>query len=397
MPMPSGSNPTILIPASTMLSALGDDPEKFLERLSSPEPFGEAPEGFAPEAVLQKGCRIARNIGIEEEDLSRELLLALALTAPLFERARAAGVDLSEIGFIFGATTAGTPEAAERIRENEASPLKRWRMMGIGRMAPVIARAFGIAGPVFTVSTACTAGAKAIAEGARLLARGRVKAVIAGGIDVLSPMTLAGFSALGARSPERAKPFRSDRTGLHLAEGGGFLLMTTEDKKFPCASVMLRGFGESSDAHHICAPDPTGDGAKRAILEALGGLAPSETGFALLHGTATEQNDAMEARVMAELLPGVPAASLKRAVGHQLAGAGAMNAAAACALLEKGGKLPFNFFAGEREFADGKMPEAFLRSLTGADNPCELAIPRILVSAFAFGGSNAALLFEKCQ
>lgn len=120
--MPSGSNPTILIPASTMLSALGDDPEKFLERLSSPEPFGEAPEGFAPEAVLQKGCRIARNIGIEEEDLSRELLLALALTAPLFERARAAGVDLSEIGFIFGATTAGTPEAAERIRENEASP-----------------------------------------------------------------------------------------------------------------------------------------------------------------------------------------------------------------------------------------------------------------------------------
>ena len=154
---------------------------------------------------------------------------------------------------------------------------------------------------------------------------------------------------------------------------------------------------ESSDAHHICAPDPTGDGAKRAILEALGGLAPSETGFALLHGTATEQNDAMEARVMAELLPGVPAASLKRAVGHQLAGAGAMNAAAACALLEKGGKLPFNFFAGEREFADGKMPEAFLRSLTGADNPCELAIPRILVSAFAFGGSNAALLFEKCQ
>lgn len=251
--MPSGSNPTILIPASTMLSVLGDDPEKFLDRLASPKPFPEAPEGCAPEAVLQKGRRIARHLGIEEEEESRELLLGLALTAPLFERARSAGVDLSGIGFIFGATTAGTPEAAERIRENEASPLKRWRMTEIGRTAPVIARAFGIAGPVFTVSTACTAGAKAIAEGARMLARGRVKTVIAGGLDVLSPMTLAGFSTLGARSPERAKPFRSDRTGLHLAEGGGFLLMTTEAKKFPDASVMLRGFGESSDAHHICA------------------------------------------------------------------------------------------------------------------------------------------------
>jgi len=99
---------------------------------------------------------------------------------------------------------------------------------------------------------------------------------------------------------------------------------------------------------------------------------------------------------MAELLPGVPAASLKRAVGHQLAGAGAMNAAAACALLEKGGKLPNNFFAGERAFADERLPEAFLKSLTDSDAPRELVIPRILVSAFAFGGSNAALLFEKC-
>ena len=394
--MDSGLNPTILIPASTMLSALGDDPDTFLERLASPEPFPETPDGSAPEAVLQEGRRIARELGIKEEEESRELLFALALTAPLFERARSAGVALSDIGFIFGATTAGTPEAAERIRENEASPLKRWRMMEIGRTAPLIARAFGIAGPVFTVSTACTAGAKAIAEGARLLARGRVKAVVAGGLDVLSPMTLAGFSALGARSPERAKPFRRDRTGLHLAEGGGFLLMTTEADKFPETHVRLRGFGESSDAHHICAPDPTGDGAKRAILKALGDLAPSETGFALLHGTATEQNDAMEARVMADLLPGVPATSLKRAVGHQLAGAGAMNAAAACALLEKGGMLPNNFFAGERAFADERLPEAFLRSLTDSDVPRELVIPRILVSAFAFGGSNAALLFEKC-
>ena len=72
MPMDSGLNPTILIPASTMLSALGDDPERFLERLASPEPFSEIPDGAAPGEVLKKGRRIARDLGIEEGEESRE-------------------------------------------------------------------------------------------------------------------------------------------------------------------------------------------------------------------------------------------------------------------------------------------------------------------------------------
>ena len=394
--MPTGPAPSILIPASTMLSALGDDPARFLERLRSPEPFADVPEGEAPKAVLEKGREAARALGIDAALQTRELLLALALSAPLFKAALERGIAPADLGFIFGATTAGTPEAAERIRADEPDPVKRWRMMEIGRTAPVIARAIGIAGPVFTVSTACTAGAKAIAEGARMLKRGRVKAVVAGGLDVLSPMTFGGFSALGARSSERAKPFRGDRTGLHLGEGGGFLLMTTEAEKFPEASIILRGAGETSDAHHICAPDPTGAGAKRAIADALDGLSPEDVGFVSLHGTATEQNDAMEARATAEVLPSVPAASLKRAVGHQLAGAGAMNAAAAIALLSDGGTLPNNFFAGESASADPTMPEAFRASLTQPERREPLRRPRILVCAFAFGGSNAALLFEKC-
>lgn len=399
---PDPTNPPfapIPIPAARLLSPLGDDPAQTLSRLARPGRFpDEAALGRAPEAFLESARLTADRLAVPERERTRTLLFTLELIHPLVHRALEAGVGPSEIGFVFGGTAAGTPEVVEGLRTRpEAAPEEKWRLLEIGRTAPEAARILGICGPVITVSTACTAGAKAIAEGARLLRTGSVKAVVAGGLDVLSPLTEAGFSALGARSAERAKPFRADRSGLHLGEGGGFLLMTTDAERFPDAPVVLVGTGETSDAHHICAPEPEGRGAAEAVSLALGSRAPESVGFALLHGTATPQNDAMEAKALAQVLPGVPAASLKRSVGHQLAGAGAFNAAVAWAMLaDPDGcpAVPANFEDGPGAEPDPALPDAVRSALTRAEPPAKLRHPSVIASAFAFGGSNAALLFE---
>lgn len=403
----------ILIPAASLLSAAtgadgscGDDMTATLTRLASAEPYGNAPEGAMPEEAMQRALALAEKYGIAPLERTRELLAGLLMVAPLVEKARAAGIPPEEIGLVFGGTTSGTPEIVAALRSLKAmdkdAAAAPWKLVDIGRTASVIARALGIYGPVFTVSTACTASAKAILDGARLLSIGRVRAVVAGGVDILSPLTEGGFSALGARSERRARPFSSDRSGLHLGEGGGFLLLTTDEKAFPAAPVRLAGGGETSDAHHICAPEPNGIGASAAVEEALKAnftghaVSSAEVGFALLHGTATAQNDAMEAKVAAATLPQVPCASLKRAVGHQLAGAGGFNAAVAWGLLaHPKSSMPLNFQEDTAGSVDAALDETMGCVLTRPDQSTQsLTHPRILVTAYAFGGSNAALLLE---
>lgn len=328
--------------------------------------------------------------------------LAASAALPLIDEALEAGIAPEDIGLIVGNTAAGTAET-------EAPD--KWMPIEIGAVAALTARLAGISGPAYCVSTACTAGSKAILEGARLLLTGRVRAVVAGGIDAESPLTEAGFSALGARSPGRALPFDARRTGMHLGEGGGFLLMMlaqTEQAYFggmpdEGPEVRLAGWGETSDAHHICAPHPEGAGARAAIEAAIRNGAPHPVGFALLHGTATAQNDAMEARAMMAAAPGVPAASLKRHVGHQLAGAGAFNAAVAWSLLKGLGPTPLNF--SRSSHPDPELPAAFRAALSGPENTSSdltakldsPGAPGVLASAFAFGGSNAVLFFTARQ
>lgn len=414
MPDRSSALREILIPAASLLSAArgsegacGDDIAATLARLASSEPYGEVPAGAMPDECLKRALALAEKYDIAPIERTRELLAGLLMVAPLVAAARAAGIPPEEIGLVFGSTTSGTPEIVTTLRSLKAFETKNaaaapWKLVDIGRTATVIARALKICGPVFTVSTACTASAKAILDGARLLSIGRVRAVVAGGVDILSPLTEGGFSALGARSEHRARPFSSDRAGLHLGEGGGFLLLSTDTKAFPSAPVRLAGGGETSDAHHICAPEPAGIGASRAVKDALkatfsGHPVSSDTiGFALLHGTATAQNDAMEAKVIATALPGVPCASLKRAVGHQLAGAGGFNAAVAWGLLANPkSTVPLNFQTDTAGTMDSALGEALGSTLTRPEeNTQSLAHRRILVTAYAFGGSNAALLFE---
>ncbi|WP_443744564.1 beta-ketoacyl synthase N-terminal-like domain-containing protein, partial [Sutterella sp.] len=183
----------VLIPAARLLSPLGNDATETLLRLARPGSFpDEAALGRVPESFLEAARRTADDLGVPEKERTRTLLFTLHMIRPLVRRALDAGVGPAEIGFVFGGTAAGTPEVVEGLRTRpEAAPEEKWRLLEIGRTAPAAARILGICGPVITVSTACTAGAKAVAEGARLLRTGFVKAVVAGGLDVLSPLTEA--------------------------------------------------------------------------------------------------------------------------------------------------------------------------------------------------------------
>lgn len=377
---------------------------------------GELAPGFPTRATASRGPALAPlpeaqvrktliESGLPPLQIDDSLAAFAAMTAPLISLALAASAP-ERVGLVVGTSTAGLSAMLERLRAEHADghlPADAWQPMALGRMAEALAFAYGIGGPAYVLSTACTAGAKAIAEGARLLRCGRIDVVIAGGMDFTNDLTTSGFAALGAAASCAARPFAKNRSGLRLGAGGGFVLMSRRPilGSGAAAELILAGWGETSDAHHISAPEPEGKEARRAIEKAIrrAGFAPGSIDFAVLHGTATQQNDPMEAKaVHAVLGPDVPCASLKGVVGHQLAGAGAYGAAAALEMLartneEGAAPLPINFREGD-EFDPAIAADAPI-ALTS--RPEKKAVRRVLVNAFAFGGSNAALVFASTK
>jgi 3-oxoacyl-[acyl-carrier-protein] synthase-1 len=211
--------------------------------------------------------------------------------------------------------------------------------------------------------------------------------VIAGGADSLCGFTIAGFQSLEAVSIERCNPFSVHRNGINIGEGAALFLMTRAP-----GPVRLAGSGESADAHHMSAPDPTGRGARSAISQALdrAGLAPREIDYINLHGTGTLQNDAMESAVVAELFGADrPCSSTKALTGHALGAAGAIEAALCWLTLANNPRrrLPPHWWDGQPD--PGLPALRLVRPGEAADGPLRYALSQ----SFAFGGSNAALIF----
>jgi 3-oxoacyl-[acyl-carrier-protein] synthase I len=244
----------------------------------------------------------------------------------------------------------------------------------------------GAGGPVYALSTACTSGAKAIATAARMLKTGLADAVVCGGVDTLCDLTLNGFAALESISATPCNPFSLNRNGITIGDGGALFLMTREPGPW-----RLEGWGESSDAHHASAPDPTGAGAEIALRKALenSSLASKDIGFVHAHGTATRLNDLMEGALIHRVFGGeTPAASTKPLTGHTLGAAGAVQAAL-CLLAMERGVYPPHIWDGVR---DPEIPEI---RLTGRGEKFDRPVSHIMSVSFAFGGSNMALVLGR--
>lgn len=242
-------------------------------------------------------------------------------------------------------------------------------------------------GPVFSISTACSSSGKAIASAMNLVNAGVADIVLCGGVDSLCQMTVNGFSALESTASTYCLPFNAHRDGINIGEGAALFVLTKEK-----AAVNLLGAGESSDAYHVSAPEPSGRGAITSMQQALtqAGITVADIDYINAHGTATPKNDEMEAKAIHQLGFSASVSSTKALTGHTLGAAGAIEAGLCWLLLSDlnvANKLPQNH--------PSATLDPTLSAITLVAKGTQKAINTCLSNSFAFGGNNLTLVLGK--
>ncbi|CAM3809370.1 beta-ketoacyl-[acyl-carrier-protein] synthase II [Rouxiella silvae] len=317
------------------------------------------------------------------------LMAALQQIRPEIDRAiQQYGKD--RVAVVMGTSTSGIAEGEEAVKYSLSEGVfpeeYNYQQQELGDPSQFLAKLLNLDGVAYTLSTACSSSARAIISGQRLIEAGLADVALVGGADSLCRMPINGFSSLEALSDTRCKPFATERNGINIGEAAALILLTREPSE-----VALLGVGESSDAWHMSAPHPQGEGAERAMRMALeqAGMAPEDLGYINLHGTATEQNDRVEAQVVQRLFGDrVPCSSTKHLTGHTLGAAGATEAALCWLLLTRDMALP------EQDFSQC-TPDASLGEFGLVTQPQRLQKSAILSNSFAFGGNNASILLGK--
>ena len=262
---------------------------------------------------------------------------------------------------------------------------------------------FGLKGPSFTQVTACASGTDALGQALDLIRSGRCDVVVAGGTEAcLVPFAIGGFQMLKALStkrvdtPEKAsRPFDADRDGFVIGEGAGILVLESEEhakKRGAHILAEFAGYGATSDAYHITAPLPSGEGGGNAIKLALldAELEPSQVQYYNAHGTSTEINDPSETKMIKYAFGDhaykMKVSSTKSMTGHCIAGSGGLEAIA-CILAIRGGFYPPTI------------------NLENPDPECDLDyVPNVMQAgtitaavsgSLGFGGHNGVVVFKK--
>ncbi len=393
-----GAPPACSLAAMGMVNALGRGPEEIWPRLLAGDQSrfrvrtdlvpgrslvvadvaGELPA--IPAALRRYACR----------NNAMTLAALRQIEAAISAVAEAVGRD--RVAVVMGTSTSGVSDAEAAIRHRRATgdlaAAFDYRQLEFGGVAGFVADLLDVGGPAYTISTACSSGARALASARSLLALGVCDAVVAGATDTLCGLTTNGFASLQAISEEVTNPCSVNRCGLTLGEGSVVFLVTRES-----GGVQLRGVGESSEAHHMSAPDPEGRGAERAMRAALEDAATPADAIAYLnlHGTGTPLNDAMECAAIARVFPGPPpCSSTKSLVGHTLGAAGAMEAG-------------FCWLVLREASAEGLSP--IPHAWDGEPDPALPPIPLVakglrvpagpvMTNSFGFGGNNCTLILE---
>ncbi|MEX0408424.1 beta-ketoacyl-ACP synthase II [Aquibium sp. LZ166] len=260
----------------------------------------------------------------------------------------------------------------------------------------------GLKGPNHAVVTACSTGAHAIGDAARLIGLGDADVMVAGGTEApINRLSIAGFAACRALStsyndtPEKAsRPYDRDRDGFVMGEGAGVVVLEElEHAKARGAKIYaeVTGYGLSGDAYHITAPSEDGDGAYRCMKAALkrAGISPSDVDYINAHGTST-MADTIELgaveRLVGDAAPGISMSSTKSSIGHLLGAAGAAEAIF-CVLAIRDNIAPatINLDNPSAQTAIDLVP----------NTPRERRIDIALSNSFGFGGTNASLVFQR--
>jgi 3-oxoacyl-[acyl-carrier-protein] synthase II len=274
-------------------------------------------------------------------------------------------------------------------------------MMIINMASGLVSMRFGAKGPNSAVVTACATGNHAIGESFKIIQRDDADVMIAGGSEaIVIPLTIAGFCSMKAMStrndePTKAmRPFDANRDGFVCGEGAGLVILESLDHaraRDARIYAEIVGYGLTSDAHHLTAPDPEGDGAARAMAGALrdGGLDASAVGYINAHGTSTPYNDKFETLAIKRVFGGharrLAVSSTKSMTGHMLGAAGGVEAIATALALHHGVLPPtINY--------ESPDPECDLDYVPNQARKQDVEVA--LSNAFGFGGTNATLAFR---
>jgi 3-oxoacyl-[acyl-carrier-protein] synthase II len=279
------------------------------------------------------------------------------------------------------------------------SPLAVPLMMGNSAPASVSMRN-DLRGPTFGVVSACAAGAQAIGAAISMIRGGEADAVVTGGSEsAITPLSESAFAAMGATSEAGiSRPFDARRDGFVMGEGAGVLVIEDYEKAEARGAEILAeiiGYGSSSDAYHLTAPDPDGRGAANAIKLALedADVRPEDLAYINAHGTSTPLNDASETSAikaaLGEVAYDIPVSSLKSSIGHLLGAAGAVETIVTVSALREGVAPPTLGYGEPDEGLDldyvteGAKPMPSGRGKDGR---------RVAISnSFGFGGHNAVI------
>lgn len=304
--------------------------------------------------------------------------------------------DPDRVGIFMGTTLGGMIGATEyfellnKRNLHKITYLQDYPLYSAGAR---IIEQYGFTGPNLAFSTACSSSNVALGYATDCIRYKRCDIAFAGGVDTMAKITLAGFNALKNVSSDAIRPFDKNRSGVVLSEGAAVLVLESEDGVRTRGAIPLAeiaGYGMSTDAYHMTAPDSTGRGPALAMNRALknSNMSPGDIDHINAHGTATRHNDEIESRAIRKILgahvDSVPITSTKSQHGHALGAAGALEAVAAIVAIRT-----------------GKVPPTL--NLQQQDPRCRIDVvankardhrsKAVLSNNFGFGGNNCAIIF----
>lgn len=356
-----------------------------------PSQLGAEIRDYRPEDYFEKR---------ELKRLSRTDQLGLLAAMEAVKDSKIDSYPPEEIGVCLGAGAGGMFEAEAYHREvllkGKADPSLILPFIPSFTTSRIAER-YGYGGPKTTITTACSSSATSIGYGADLIRKGRCKVVICGGSDSLCELTFGGFNSLRAMDSSPCKPFDRRRAGMSLGEGAAILILEDcEEAKRRGAKIYaeLSGYGIGGEAHHITAPEPSGEVEARVMKEAMeeAGLSPDQVDHINAHGTGTPLNDKVESlaikKAFGERAYAIPISSIKSMVGHCLGSAGAIEAVASIL------SIVYHFVPPTVHHQEGDE-ECDLDYVPGRSR--EMEVKTVLSNSFAFGGNCTSLVFRKFE
>ncbi len=369
---------------SLLANRSGVGPLKYLKTEHKEFPVGE---------VKLTDAEMRERLGIAPDSVTtRTALMGMLALGEALEEAHLTPDMLPKVGFISGTTVGGMDMSEQFYLDylNGDAHKEYISVYDCGSCSEMTAGHFGRFAFATTLATACSSAANAVIQGANMIRCGEADIVVVGGSECITKFHLNGFNSLMILDTEPCRPFDATRHGLNLGEGAAYLVLESAEsarRRGVKPQALLSGYGNACDAFHQTASSADGEGAYRAMREALAlaGLQPSDIDYVNAHGTGTPNNDVSESQAMIRLFEGKvpPVSSTKPFTGHTTSASGSIEAVF-CILALQQGFLPVNL-NWSQPMDDGIVPIA---------KPEKKTLHHVLCNAFGFGGNDSSLLIS---